>query len=413
MAKAKPKAKATDPTDAFLAEHGNDDLLATKADTAKMDANNLERHPLSEKYGPPVSEEELLGLATDIEQNGQHDTIKLYEGKVLAGWNRYRACRMKGIEPRVENYTGDKPESVAFSTNVLRRRMSSVAKAFMGALYYTSVTGEKQIDVAKKCGVSLNRLNQCCQLLKLDTDEAKRVREVLQTNPEVTGTNFDEMLLECGITRSNPKVPSNVRPIRDGVPLDIDEVDPDELDLDLEDDLTGGAIDNLVGGDDLEDEDGDTPKPRARKEIGEGAAPLPSVGGKGPSMTRPDETMVSKMAKAFKKLSPAERVDFVVFTWGNMQTALQGAILGGKVNFEIDLGDGGEPIKLSAKPAKAKGAAYVAEQKAKKPAKPAAKAAPAEPAGDAKPPAKGKATPAAKKAPTGPAKGKAKPKTEA
>jgi hypothetical protein len=120
-------------------------------------------------------------------------------------------------------------------------------------------------------------------------------------------------------------------------------------------------------------------------------------------MTRPDETMVSKMAKAFKKLSPAERVDFVVFTWGNMNPALTAALKAGKITFEFDLEDGDPPLKLGgAKPAKAKGAAYVAEQKAKAPPKPPK----AEPAGDAKPPAKGKATPAAKKAPTAPAKGK-------
>ena len=387
MAKAtKAKKAAPDATEAFLAANAPDDLLTTKADTAKMDVNNLERHPLSEKYGPPLEEEELQGLAADIEKHGQHEAIKLFEGKVLAGWNRYRACRMKGIEPVMEEYTGPNAEAVAFGTNVIRRRMSSVAKAYMGALFYTSVGG-KQADIAKTCGVSLNRLNQCCQLLKMDSPEAERVREHLRTNPEVTGTNFDEMLLECGIARSNPRTPSNVLPIRDGVPLGEDDlVDPD-LD-DLEDDLTGGAIDGFGGGE--EEPDDDAPS-KPRKAIGEGAEPLPAVGGKGPSMKNPHETLVSKLAKHFKGMSAAEQTQFVVFTWGKLQPALQAAISRGEVTFEAP--------EAKAKPAKPKGAAYVAERKTK---------APAKPAGDEKPAPKGKATPAAKKAPTAPAKPAAK-----
>lgn len=382
---AKSKKPAPNPTDAFLAAQGagGDDLL-TVAPPKSIDLKNLERHPLSEKYGPPLAAEEMLGLATDIEKHGQHETIKLYEGKVLAGWNRYRACLSKNITPRVENYEGTEPEAVAFGTNVIRRRMSSVLKAYMGAIFYQSSkeAGKplKQVEVAKLCNVSLNRLNECAQLLALETDDAKQAREVLATNPEITGSQFNEMLLECGIVRSTPR-PAGPRT----------ELEPDDDLNDLDDDLTGGAIDGL-GDIDEEEEEGTTPKKRAP--IGEGAADIPAVGSKGPSMTKPNETMVSRIAKHFKQLSPAEQTEFVSFAWGKLQPALNTAIATGKVTYT--------PPAAPGKPGKAKGAAYVAERKAKAP--PAtAKAAPA----------KGKATPAAKKAPTAPAKAPAKPAAKA
>lgn len=297
--------------------------MVKKTTTPTPKTDKLERHPLSEKYGPKMSDEELLGLGSDIKAHGQHDDIILYEGKVLAGWNRYMGCLQQGIKPRTKpmDKTSD-PVAVAFGTNFVRRRLSSVQKAFYGARFYLD-SGAKQADVAKLVGCNLNRLNQCAQLLKLETDESKRIVETLSTNPEVTPGAFDEMLLECGITRTATTPPAT----RTNTHADLDDDD-----LDLDDDLTGGAIDGLLGDDPGEDES-KAPGTRKPREIGEGAPPLPTVGSKPSNLTNPHETPPSRVAKAFKAMTADEQQRFVKFVWAKLKVALDAAVLAGEVAY--------------------------------------------------------------------------------
>ena len=303
----------------------------SKSVAADAGATQLERHPLSEKYGPKMSGDELAGLGKDIAEHGQHDDIIVYEGKVLAGWNRYMGCLQQGVKPRLkEMEAGADPVAVAFGTNFVRRRLSSVQKAFYGAQYCID-TGKKQADVAKLVGCNLNKLNQCVQLLKRDDKEAQRVAEVLRIpadDKEVTSGAFDEMMIELGIKKEEAVKPPPAP--RTNTHTDFDDDD----DFGDDDDITGGAIDALVGSDEDDDEDilGEKPS-KQRKEIGEGHAPLPSVGEKVRSLTNPKETTPSRLAKAFRNLAEAEQVNFVVFAWGKLQRALNQAIVDNKVQW--------------------------------------------------------------------------------
>lgn len=304
----------------------------TKAKAEKKGAKKgaLERHPLSAKYGPNMTAEELAGLKADVKAHGMHEPIIMYEGKVLAGWNRYLVCHELGIEPeRRELAKGKDPAAVAFGTNFMRRRLSSVQKAFFGAQFCVD-TGAKQTDVATMLACNLNRLNQCCQLLKQDTAPAKKAVDSLRDNPDMGSAQFDEMMLELGIARE-AKPRANPARASGGGPLDGDDLD----DLDA-DDLTGGAIDNLLG--DEEDLNGDEPSPapasRKAKTGGGEDEPLPAVGAKrNNSLKNPHETPVSRVAKAYKSLSEAEQRQFVLFTWKRLKIALDAAIGGADVEY--------------------------------------------------------------------------------
>lgn len=272
----------------------------------------LERHPLSETYGPPLSEDELRGLAEDLAQHGQHDPIILYEGKVLAGWNRYMGCLQKGLTPVTKEYKGDTPEAVAFGTNVIRRRMSSLQKAMLGAQYSLN-TGTKQIDVSKLCAVSLNKLNQCCQLLKTDTPEAVRAVRKIRETPDMTPVVFEELLLDLGIGKK--KAPAAAAA-------------DDDLGGD-DDDATGGAIDALLG---LDDED--LPEPTSKRAPIGNADPIGDTGTKrSTSATRANETTLSRVAKAFNGLSADEQRQFVVSTWKKLRAGLDAAVLSGAIEY--------------------------------------------------------------------------------
>ena len=56
----------------------------------------LEAHSIADIW-PVLSDEELQSLADDIEQNGLVHPVVLYEGKILDGRNRARACEMAGV----------------------------------------------------------------------------------------------------------------------------------------------------------------------------------------------------------------------------------------------------------------------------------------------------------------------------
>ena len=62
----------------------------------------LEPHDLSKLF-PPISEEDFGKLAADIKLNGLHQPIMRYQGKILDGNNRYRACELVRIAPSLSD----------------------------------------------------------------------------------------------------------------------------------------------------------------------------------------------------------------------------------------------------------------------------------------------------------------------
>ena len=88
----------------------------------------LEFHEMASIF-PLMSEGELAGLAEDIRRNGLKEAIWLYEGKILDGRNRYRACKMAEVEPQTRVYTGDAAVDFVVSLNLRRRHLSQSQKA--------------------------------------------------------------------------------------------------------------------------------------------------------------------------------------------------------------------------------------------------------------------------------------------
>ena len=68
-------------------------------------------HPLAEML-PLVQGAEFDRLVADIAEQGLLNPITLYQGKVLDGRNRERACRAAGVEPRYVEFEGKDPGSI-------------------------------------------------------------------------------------------------------------------------------------------------------------------------------------------------------------------------------------------------------------------------------------------------------------
>jgi len=89
----------------------------------------LQTHPIADLM-PSMSEEEYKNLIEDIKVNGLIEPIYLFEGKILDGRHRYRACVELGIEPRFEEYSGNSPVSFVISKNLKRRHLTESQKLF-------------------------------------------------------------------------------------------------------------------------------------------------------------------------------------------------------------------------------------------------------------------------------------------
>lgn len=73
---------------------------------------------------PEASEEDFNRLMEDIRNNGfdQSQPVIVYDGAILDGWNRYRACQTIGITPAIKNFDGDQAAAMRLVMRTNKRR---------------------------------------------------------------------------------------------------------------------------------------------------------------------------------------------------------------------------------------------------------------------------------------------------
>jgi N6-adenosine-specific RNA methylase IME4 len=89
-------------------------------------------HALSEIF-PSLIGPEFDALVDDIRDNGLREPIVLFDGQVLDGRNRYRACQAADVEPRFETYEGDDPVRYVISLNLRRRHLDESQRGLASA----------------------------------------------------------------------------------------------------------------------------------------------------------------------------------------------------------------------------------------------------------------------------------------
>ena len=88
----------------------------------------LKPHPLADLI-PPMSEEEYTRLRDDIKEQGLLEAITLYEGMILDGRHRYRACEEVGAGIATWEYDGDTPARYVITLNANRRHLTVTQRA--------------------------------------------------------------------------------------------------------------------------------------------------------------------------------------------------------------------------------------------------------------------------------------------
>jgi hypothetical protein len=114
----------------------------TAAPTTDKSVRKWEFHPFADLF--PLLDAESVGfkaLVEDIKANKQHDPVILFEGKILDGRNRYRACEALGIDVHTREFVGADPVGFVLSVNLHRRHLNTQQRSMVAAKLATFTHG--------------------------------------------------------------------------------------------------------------------------------------------------------------------------------------------------------------------------------------------------------------------------------
>jgi hypothetical protein len=104
---------------------------------------------------PMLGAEEQRALTADIRDNGLHAPIVTFEGKILDGRNRYRACQVAGVKPVYKEYKGVDPLGYVVSLNLKRRHLDESQRGMVAAKIATLPDGVRSDrQAAQICAAS-------------------------------------------------------------------------------------------------------------------------------------------------------------------------------------------------------------------------------------------------------------------
>lgn len=116
------------------AERANPAPLAAApvSDVVPWTGEGLEFHPLADLF-PLIEGTEFVDMVSSIKANGLRHPVVLFEGKILDGRNRYRACLAADVVPQVEQFSGDDPIAFVVDENLTRRHLNESQRAMVAA----------------------------------------------------------------------------------------------------------------------------------------------------------------------------------------------------------------------------------------------------------------------------------------
>jgi hypothetical protein len=127
---------------------------------------------------PMMSEEDFAALKEDIRQRGQQDDISMFQGQILDGRDRYRACRELGIEPQwCEVEKCEDPIAYVLSKNLYRRHLTLSQRAQCAADVAKMREGRPSKETSQTCLVSIDDAAKAFSVSPSSVKTAKHVAD--------------------------------------------------------------------------------------------------------------------------------------------------------------------------------------------------------------------------------------------
>lgn len=144
---------------------------------------NIEFHALAEIF-PLIHGREFVELKADIKANGVHEPIVMYEGQILDGRNRFRACQETGVTPEFVDYEGGDPVAYVISLNLHRRHLNESQRGMVAAKLANMESGARtDLPTANLQEVSRAEAAEMLNVSERTVNTAKKVEN--QGAPEL------------------------------------------------------------------------------------------------------------------------------------------------------------------------------------------------------------------------------------
>jgi N6-adenosine-specific RNA methylase IME4 len=158
----------------------------------------MEYHEIANIF-PMMVGAEYEQLLADIMENGQLDPVVLYEGKILDGRNRWKACMELGLVINYEQYPGDNPLSYVISKNLHRRHLNETQRAVVASKMETMKHGGDRQDA--NLHLELTRTEAAAKL-NVSPRTVASVKQVERDAPElIPQMERGEMTVNQAITQ--------------------------------------------------------------------------------------------------------------------------------------------------------------------------------------------------------------------
>ncbi len=134
---------------------------------------------------PLMEGAEFDALVMDIKGQGLLEPISLYEGKILDGRNRYRACEKAGVEPHFTEWVEGKPLEFIISKNLKRRHLNESQRAVIAARLADMRQGERTDLEPSARGLKVIPQAEAAKMLGVSERTIGRVKAIEREAPEL------------------------------------------------------------------------------------------------------------------------------------------------------------------------------------------------------------------------------------
>lgn len=169
---------------------------------------------------PEMQDEDYQRLVNDIKTNGfdEKQPVYLFEGEVLDGWNRQRACNELNVKPIYRQYEGTNEDALMFVLRTNKRRnltsnqwatIAAEAEGIIEVIKHETEIARREKIRASQIENNSNSEKQTWQLI--DTSEKKQPERSSQKLAETFNTNRTYVTQAIKLKKENPEVFEQVK----------------------------------------------------------------------------------------------------------------------------------------------------------------------------------------------------------